>query len=286
MVVAILVIIAVILSLATYTVGPGRTAMVLHDGKARVVASEPGLHWKLPLIQSVTEVDQRTRTSTGEVQSGAKNDEVAARYSVFWRVTDPARYYDKTHDVTTAVEKKFNQALTPVLRKTMGEGDARQFLAGSHSGLHEAMTQALEPLAEKLGIAVSSVNGATSRIPTTLATNVASTMAASIQTQISALKSTGKLQRKQIAETAAKKSTDILADAKSRAATITGKSQASVAATYAPSAKKAPEFFDYYIGLESEVDSLQSNTRVLVLSMDSPWFKTLERSAKQAKHDK
>lgn len=285
-VVAILVIIAVILSLATYTVSPGRAAMVVHDGKATVVASEPGLHWKLPLFQSVVGIDLRTRTTTGEVQSEQKGDKAGARYSIFWRVADPARYYDGTHGDRAAVEKKFNQALASVLRKAMGAGDAQQFLTNSMSGLHGAMTQALEPLAGKLGIAILAVNVATPRIPATLAANVASTMAAAIQTQIAAVKATGKQQRKQIAEKAAKKRTGILADAESRAATITGKSQARVAAIYAPSAKKAPDFFDYYIGLESEADALQNNTRILVLSMDSPWFKTLERSAKQAKRDK
>ncbi|MGH8161821.1 MAG: hypothetical protein ACRESR_06730, partial [Gammaproteobacteria bacterium] len=71
----------------------------------------------------------------------------------------------------------------------------------------------------------------------------------------------------------------VMADARRKAAQITGESEARAAAIYAPVAKKAPEFFDYFLALESEGAALKKNTRVLVLSMDSPWFKTLEKAA-------
>lgn len=280
--VALIVVIGVIVSLATYTVSPGKVALVLHDGKTASVIADPGLHWKVPLFQNIAELDTRTRSSAGEVQPESADDNgLSASYIVFWRIADPKRYYESTHGDTAVVDKKLNAALTPVLREAMSAGDARAFLSGSMTKVHDKMTASVQQVAGKLGIVTLEVYPGTPRVPKMVADKVTSTMAAAVQTQIAAAKMAGKKERKRIARNASKKSTAIIARAKANAATITGKSQARVATIYAPVAKKAPDFFDYFINLENEADALKNNTRVLVLSMDSPWFKTLEKTIGQ-----
>ena len=68
---------------------------------------------------------------------------------------------------------------------------------------------------------------------------------------------------------------DILAAARSKAATIRGESEAKVAEMYARAARPAPDFFHFYQTLMSEKAALNTNTRLFVVSSDSPWFRLM-----------
>ncbi|MDN5864672.1 MAG: hypothetical protein L0I62_05585 [Gammaproteobacteria bacterium] len=282
--VAVLIAVIIVLALAAYTVRPGEAALELHNGKVTAVNSSAGLHWKLPLFQSLVRLDTRARVSRGRVWLHEdRKSGLAADYAVVWRITDPRRYYEATGGDVSVLNQRMKKALEPVLRKAMSAGSARDFLSGPSEKLGADMTEAIRDVAAGTGVTVLEATPTTANVPKQLADKVSATMAAAVQTRVAAARKSAKAERAVILGEATAKSARLVADAKQEAARITGKSQARVAGIYGPVARKAPEFFDYYLELQSKADALKSNTRILVLSMDSPWFKALDDMAKSSK---
>jgi membrane protease subunit HflC len=288
-VIAVLVALAIVcigLLLATYSVPPDEAVLLLHGDKIALKDPTPGLHWKIPLFESVVRLDARTRLVEGHVAAtSAETSGFALRYSILWRIADPARYYRGTGGDAKAMRNKLYAAATPVLRHGMAKGDPRSFLTASSDMLSARLEAAARTVAEKSGIKVIGVQIGTADIPHKLAQGVADKMAGGTQREIAAAKAKGKHERQMIAAKASAARARTLADARRKDAKITGASEAKVAAIYAPVAKKAPAFFRYFLALESEGAALKNHTRVLVISMDSPWFKTLqEPKGKRLKH--
>ncbi|HEX5314744.1 MAG TPA: protease modulator HflC, partial [Gammaproteobacteria bacterium] len=67
----------------------------------------------------------------------------------------------------------------------------------------------------------------------------------------------------------------IISAANARAATIHGEGEAKLVAIYAAASGDEPQFFDFYRQLQAERRQLLTNTKLLVISVDSPWFRAL-----------
>ena len=85
-----------ILSMSLFTVDQRQHALVFQLGEVKGQISEPGLHFKIPLIQNVRYFDSRILTlDTSEperfITSEKKN--VLVDLFVKWRIVDPKLYY-------------------------------------------------------------------------------------------------------------------------------------------------------------------------------------------------
>lgn len=281
--IAVLVIVIIVVSLSTYAVTPGEAMLKVSHGKVTSVATRAGLHWKVPLLEELVRLDLRARVARGQVRLHAdEKTGLAAGYMVLWEVGKPKRYYEATGGDASALEQRIHQALQPVLRQAMQTGSAGNFLSGATAALSTDMAAAVQAVAAKTGIRVLAVKPSTAEIPRSLVEKTTASMAAAVRTKLAASKARFKAERAQLLGKAKRKSEKIIATAKRKAAGITGKSQAKVASIYAPVARKAPRFFDYYLGLQSKADALKGHTRILVLSMDSPWLEGLDKSVRSA----
>ena len=266
------------LALATYTLQPGETAVLLGSGnRVESVKRQPGLYWKVPLLGSVVRVDGRTRLSMGTIRPrGGDAQGLGVGYALVWRVSDARVFYEKTANDPGTVQDRLTAALTPAVREAMGKADASRFLTQPSSALQDSMMSALKPAAQKIGITVIGVYPGTADIPDDLRASVVKTMTAGTTDEIAAAEKAGEAELNKIAATAAGKRAAVLSAAEQEAARIGGESQGKVAMIYAPAAAEAPAFFRYYLALESESAALKSHTKVFVISTDSPWFEALQ----------
>ncbi|MDD5035194.1 MAG: protease modulator HflC [Methylococcaceae bacterium] len=66
--------------------------------------TEPGLHFRLPLIQRIIRVDKRYLAWDGPMVEMSTKDKTYVQVDTFarWRITDPMRYYLRLHDERSA----------------------------------------------------------------------------------------------------------------------------------------------------------------------------------------
>jgi membrane protease subunit HflC len=78
-----------------YTIEEGRQAIVTQFGKPVGEVTEPGLHFKVPLIQKVNRLEKRLLPWDGDPENMQTRDKKRIFIDVWarWRITDPMRFY-------------------------------------------------------------------------------------------------------------------------------------------------------------------------------------------------
>jgi len=104
-IVAIFGLALLLLYLSAFTVDQTEQAIVTQFGRpVRDPITEPGLHFKLPVIQQVTPIDKRYLAWDGPMVEMSTKDKTYIQVDTFarWRITDPMRYFLRLRDERSA----------------------------------------------------------------------------------------------------------------------------------------------------------------------------------------
>ncbi len=151
-VIAIIIIVLVVLYTSIFVVKEGERGIkfqfssVVRDGDKRPVIYEPGLHFKVPFIQSVKTLDARIQTMDNQADrfvTKEKKDLIVDSY-IKWRISDFSRYFLATGggDVSQAevlLKRKFSDRL----RSEIGRLDVKDIVTDSRGRLPLEVRDAL-----------------------------------------------------------------------------------------------------------------------------------------------
>ncbi len=143
-VIALIIIVLVVLFTSVFVVHEGergitlRFGKVLRDDENKPVVYEPGLHFKVPFIESVKKLDARIQTMDNQADrfvTKEKKDLIVDSY-IKWRISDFSRYYLATGggDVSQAevlLKRKFSDRL----RSEIGRLDVKDIVTDSRGRL-------------------------------------------------------------------------------------------------------------------------------------------------------
>lgn len=116
--VVLLLLAAMIVYSAAYTVDEAEQAIVLQFGEPRgEPVTEPGLHFKLPFIQDVRRFDKRLQSWDGDPNQipTAGEQFISVDTTARWRIADPLMFYQRVRDVDGAT-RRLNDILDSVVR--------------------------------------------------------------------------------------------------------------------------------------------------------------------------
>ncbi len=151
-VIAIIVIVLVVLYMSVFVVKEGergitlRFGKVLRDDENKPLVYAPGLHFKIPFIESVKMLDARIQTMDNQADrfvTKEKKDLIVDSY-IKWRISDFSRYYLATGggDVSQAevlLKRKFSDRL----RSEIGRLDVKDIVTDSRGRLTLEVRDAL-----------------------------------------------------------------------------------------------------------------------------------------------
>ncbi len=283
---AFLVALALVVFASTYVLKPGQAALVLRNGQVSSGQSSPGLHWKWPLLDRVIILDTRVRLVSGQSNSKPKQPRRQATpnyaYTLAWRISSPRVYYRATHDNPASVGARFNA----VAQKVFSNPEIKEMGTVTVSVLEGKLLGAARAEAAKLGITLEGVYITAASLPDRNREQIVAKMTTVATTRLTAAKLQIDQAVRQIRQAAADKREALLVTAQIQAAKVRGGSEAQVAEWYAQAERRAPGFFRFFFALEEERRALfKGDTRVVVISTASPWFKTLDQgNGKQRKH--
>lgn len=262
---------------AGYEVQPGREVLLLRGGKVVASGLSPGLHWKIPLLESVVRLDERTqlisdRAAIDPADNGS--GQMTVGYSILWKITDPEKYYSATGGGKQVVAARLTEAVERSLRDAVADSPLK-FLERPAGEVESALGKAAVPAAGRLGVMVLGVRLGAVQLPSGLQEAVTQRMTAATEAETGSLEQQTRDAVAGIESSAAQQRASIAGAASRAALQVRAEGQRKVAAIYAEAARSAPDFFDFYHSLQSEKAQLIDNTRVLVISAGSPWFKEL-----------
>ena len=263
-----------------------RFGKVQRDADNKVVVYEPGLHFKLPFIDSLKLLDARIQTLDGQADrfvTVEKKDLLVDSY-VKWRISDFGRFYTATGggDYTQAsnlLKRKVNDRL----RSETGSRTIKDIVSGTRGELMEGAKKALnsgQDSTAELGIEVIDVRIKQINMPDEVSSSIYQRMRAERDAVAREHRSQGKEKAAFIQADVDRKVTLITANANKKAQELRGEGDATAAKLYADAFGSEPEFYSFVRSLKAYENSFAGSDNMMILKPDSEFFRFIQAPKK------
>ena len=242
-----------------FIVEEGQKAFVLQFSKVKrdangdSVVYEPGLHFKLPLIERVKRLDSRIQTlddSADRFVTAEKKDLIVDSF-IKWRISDFGTYYIRTNGGNKQVaEQLLKQKVNNALRNEFGTRTIKEIVSGERSELMQAAVEEAKSSSD-LGIEVLDVRVKQINLPLEVSNFIFERMRTERLKVAKAHRSEGREQAEIIRADVDARITVMLAEAERESQTLRGEGDAQAAKVYADAFNKSPEFFAFVRSLEA-----------------------------------
>jgi membrane protease subunit HflC len=272
----------VMLSLSAFTVDQREYAIVFRLGELISVKKEPGLYFKMPLVENVRYFDKRIMTLNWEepdrfITSEKKN--VLVDSFVKWKIVDPAKYYVSVKGDEAQAERRLSQTVNDGLRAEFGKRTIHDVVSGERSEIMEILRQRADKDSRQIGIQILDVRLRRVDLPKEVSESVYQRMDAERKSVANELRSQGAAAAEKIRADADKQREVIIAEAYRDAQKNKGEGDAIASEIYANAYNKNPEFYAFYRSQEAYKQSFKSKSDVMVLDQSSDFFKYMRSSA-------
>jgi len=275
--IVIVVLVAVILaSLSLFTVDQRQAALVFQLGEIVSVKKEPGLYFKIPLLQNVRYFDTRILTldaSTPERFITSEKKNVLVDYFVKWRIVDVRRFYVSFNGDELRAMNRLAQTVNDGMRAEFGKRTVHDVVSGERDTIMEVLRKNADTDARRFGVQVTDVRIKRVDLPTEVSEAVYRRMEAERKRVANELRSTGAAEAEKIRADADRQREVIIAEAYREAQRIKGEGDARAAAIYAEAFGRNPEFYAFYRSMEAYRSSFRGKNDVLVLQPNSEFFR-------------
>jgi len=274
----VLAVFAVILLIVGYSslfqVYQTRQALVVRLGNPIRVVTQPGLHVKMPLLDTVIYVDKRILDLENSSQEVIAADQKQLMVDAFarYRVVDALRFYQTVGTVDGA-NSRLSPFLNSALRAALGEATLTQVVRDQREQLMARVREQLDREAQQFGIEVVDVRIRRADLPDQNSQAVYTRMKTEREREAQEFRSQGTQRAQEIRARADRDATVIQAEATSRAEQTRGEGDAERNRIFAEAFNKDPDFFAFYRSMQAyDAGLLQGDTRLLVRP-DSDFFR-------------
>ena len=274
-IVAALIIVLLIIAYGTlFTVYQTRQALVVRLGQPVRVITEPGLHYKIPLIDSVIQIDKRILDLENPAQEVIASDQKRLVVDAFarYRINEPLKFYQSVGNVEGA-NSRLSTLLNSALRRVLGEATLTQVVRDQREQLMNRVREHLEAEAQAFGIAVIDVRIRRADLPEQNSQAVYQRMITERQREAQEFRSQGTQRAQEIRAKADRDVTVLLAEAQSKGEQIRGEGDGERNRIFAEAFGRDPEFFSFYRSMQAYEAGLRSNDTRMVLKPDSEFFR-------------
>ena len=273
-----LLLVLVVLSKSIFIISETERGLVLRFGEVVNADLKPGLHFKIPMVNTVTKFDGRVQTLDSRPQDYLTLDKKRLIVDSFvkWRIADVKTYYTATSGDEFRASDLLSSRMDTRLRNKFGRRTLTEVVSGQREEMMVELTQELTKISQtELGIEVVDVRVKRIELPTEVSQSVYDRMRTEREREARELRSKGNELAEGIRADADRQKTVLLAEAFREAEQLRGDGDALAAATYANAYQKDPEFYSFYRSLSAYQDTFNNKGDVMVLDPGSDFFKYL-----------
>ncbi len=270
----ILGVVGIGLYLSAYIVRQTEQAIVLQFGKIKHVEQRPGLHWKVPIAETVEYFDKRILdldTPPLEVIVSGKKRLVVDAFARF-RIVDPQKFYQAVRDERIA-RQRLGSFLESSMRRALGNTELQDVVRDQRSKLMENISTRVNQQAESIGVKITDVRIKRADLPDANAEAIYNRMNAERKQEAAEFRAEGEATKNRIQAEADKRATVIRAEAQKKAEEVRGEGEAKQNALFASAFTRDPDFFEFYRSMQAYEAGLKSGDTRLLLSPDSEFFR-------------
>lgn len=270
-----------VLSQSVFIVRETESAMNLELGRIVRYDYAPGLHVKVPFLQSIQKFERRlmTRNYPAEQFLTSEGKILNVDFYVKWRIADLGQYYRATGGREEMAAARLAEIVKDGLKGTIARRTIQQVVAAERSELIGDVLNFAGNSVKQLGVTIVDVRVKRIDLPDDVSESVFNRMRQDFASQAAQLRAEGEEQAIKIRAEAERQRTEILSGAARDAEKIRGEGDARSANIFAASTGKDTEFFAFYRSLQAYRKTVGREGDVLVLSPDSQFFKYLRDPA-------
>ena len=272
---AVLVIVGLIIAYsAVFTVHQTRQALVVRLGEPVRIITEPGLNFKIPMIDSVIYIDKRILDLENPAQEVIASDQKRLVVDAFarYRINNVLRFYQAVGSVERA-NSQLSILLNSALRRVLGEATLTHVVRDERSQLMARVREQLDHEAQAMGIHVVDVRIRRADLPEQNSQAVYERMKTERQREAAEFRAQGSQRAQEIRARADRDVTVLLADATATAEKVRGEGDGERNRIFADAFNRDKEFFSFYRSMQAYETGLRANDTRLLLKPDSDFFR-------------
>ncbi|MBN2886092.1 MAG: protease modulator HflC [Chromatiaceae bacterium] len=267
----------------TFVVQQYEVAIKLRLGEIVSDDYGPGLHFKLPLINTIKTFDRRIQTLDSQPErflTIEKKDVIVDSYAK-WRISNAAQFFRSTGGSSARTSRLLAERINTSLRDEFGKRTIQEVVSDDRLELMRVLTREVNANTDDLGVEVVDVRVKKIDLPPEVSESVYQRMRAERDRVARDLRAKGAEAAERIRADADRQRTVIIAEAYKESEEIRGEGDARASEIYAGAFTQDPRFYAFYRSLSAYRSAFESGQDILVLQPDSDFFRFFRESMGQ-----
>ena len=256
-----------------YTVKQTEQALLLQFNAPREIVTEPGLHTKIPWIQSVVFIDKRLLNLEAPSEEVIAEDKKRLVVDAFarWRILDPLRFYQSLYDLDTA-QIRLTSILSSNVRRVLGSQNFAAVLSARRAELMRDIRDNMNQEASNFGIKVVDVRIRHADLPAENSQAIYSRMTQERKREANEYRAEGSEISQRIKARAERETTVLVAEATRESSILHGQGDAEKTKILADAFGADADFFAFYRSMQAYQEALPGDNTTLIASPNSDFF--------------
>jgi membrane protease subunit HflC len=271
----------VTIGLSAFTVNERELAIKLQVGEVVESDYAPGLHFKIPIYQTVRRFPKRILTISDRPERIFTAERLALQVDFFvkWRIVDAVQFYTATGGIHRIANDRLSEIIKNSIVTEFGKRSVQEAISIGRAELRQDMLDMASAAAQGLGVELIDIRVKQVEFPD----EVRNSVYAQMREERKRVAAERRAQGREVAETrkatADKERTIILADAFRDGQILRGAGDARAAEIYANAYTRNPEFYAFYRSIEAYRNSMGKSGDILVLDPNNEFFRYLNQSS-------
>ena len=265
---------------SVYIVREDQTALVLNLGRVVRADIKPGLHFKVPLVETARVFDRRFQIleTAPERYLTLERKDVSVDFFAVGYISDVRAFYRATGGEEKTANERLAPIITDSLRNEINSRTLQQLVSGDRNDIVVKQLTAINEGAGTLGMHITDIRLKQIDLPTDseVIKQVYERMRAQRMQVASKLRAEGEEQARTIRASADRDQTVLVAEAERDSQKLKGEGDAEAARIYAEAANRDPSFYAFQRSLEAYRSSFSDGQSIMVLEKDDPFLQYMK----------
>ena len=272
--VGILAVALLVLSGSVFTVKETQQVLVLQFGDVKGRVTDPGLHFKIPVVQQLRIFEKRILNVDPPAEEVLLADQKRLVVDTFarYRIADMLKYY-QTLSTEAAAVQRMNNIINASLRGVLGKTTLQNVLSVERDRLMKDIQEEVNTETDRFGIEIVDVRIVRADLPVQVTQSTYNRMRSEREREAKEARAQGEELALKIRSEADKERTIMLSEARRDSEILRGEGDKEAIRIYAKAFGQDPQFYEFYRTMEAYKKALIKGGTTMVLSPDSDFFK-------------
>lgn len=236
---------------------------------------EPGIYFKLPIVNNIKKFDKRIQTMDTKPERflTAEKKNVIVDSFVKWRIGDVKTFYTVVAGDPNQANLRLDQIIKDAFRSEFSKRDIKQLVSTDRKAIRDILILKSKEVAANLGLEIIDVQVKRIDLPSEVSSSVYRRMEAERERVAREFRSQGAEAAERIRADADRQRVVTLANAYKEAEKLRGEGDARSAEIYAKAYTEDPEFYSFYRSLNAYRETFSKPDQMLVIDPESDFFR-------------